>query len=94
MLRGESLVKFEKKLKDNSPPTPTSTRSAMVIDFIKTAQKIRIPSMGGFAGLNRAEIEVSFKYSDLDTIALEDIWWAIEYLDDKLRNYFNTKEDK
>ena len=54
-------------------------------------------SMMGFAGLDRAEINLSYlNYRDefAELTDLDDIRWAIEYLDESLMEYYNSKKEK
>lgn len=53
----------------------------------------------GYGGLDRAEIKFSFENYKADFTELqnfEDIGWAIEFLDESLKTYFdkNKKETK
>jgi hypothetical protein len=62
--------------------------------FIHKAKGIHKPSFGTFIGLDRAEINLSFKNLKENYTFLkktEDIGWVVEYLDDKLKVHLNKK---
>ena len=53
-------------------------------------------SIVGFAGLDRAEINLSYlnyKEEFMELTDLDDIRWAIEYLDESLSEYYNSKKE-
>ena len=65
-----------------------------MISFIHKAKGIHKPSFGTFIGLDRAEINLSFKNLKENYTFLkktEDIGWVVEYLDDKLKVHLNKK---
>jgi len=52
--------------------------------------------MSGFIGLDETRIETTFNNMkdelNLSQFEPSDIWWIVEYLEDKLTSYFNSKQ--
>jgi len=96
-LKGERLARFKKKLQDCSPPELSTGYSSEAVIFIKKAQNISKPSFSGFGGLDRAEIKLSFENFKDEFVflkSIEDIGWAIEFLDDKLKEFYSNKKEE
>lgn len=88
---------MDKAFSECSPPTITTEKASSLISFIYIAQKKRISSMSGFNGLDEVRIEKTFENIkdeiNLSNFTPQEIWWMIEYLEDKLTSYFNSKRE-
>ena len=95
-LKGEQLEKFNKRLEEATPPAQTSNKSVEIIFFLQKASSIIRPAFMGYGGLDRSEIKLSFENFKADFFDLEDfedIGWAIEFLDESLKKYINSKKE-
>lgn len=89
-LQGADLERFEKRLLETAPPK--ISRSENMVLFLKNIISMQRPSFGGFSGLDRTEIRHSLEGCDYLDIEWIDISWAVDRLENALRQYFNRKE--